>query len=147
MDYGTGAIFGCPAHDQRDYDFAIKYSLDILPVIKTEENLPFTGDGAHINSEFLDNLNTDDAIKLCIKELRKLNIGKEKITYRIRDWGVSRQRYWGCPIPIIFCNDCGEVPVPEEQLPICLPNDINFDKKGNPLDYHPKLETYKMPKV
>ena len=146
MDYGTGAIFGCPAHDQRDYDFATKYSLDILPVIETEESLPFTGDGVHINSGFLDNLNTKDAIKLCVDKLRKLNIGKEKITYRIRDWGVSRQRYWGCPIPIIFCNVCGEVPVPEEQLPICLPNDINFDKKGNPLDYHPTWKYTKCPK-
>ena len=145
MDYGSGAIFGCPAHDQRDYDFAKKYSLDILPVIQTEENLPYTGDGIHINSEFLNNLYTKDAIKLCINELRKLNMGKEKITYRIRDWGVSRQRYWGCPIPIIFCNDCGEVPVPEEQLPICLPNDINFEKKGNPLDYHPTWKHTKCP--
>ena len=145
IDYGTGAIFGCPAHDQRDYDFAKKYSLDILPVIQTEENLPYTGDGIHINSEFLDNLNTKDAIKLCIEELRKLNIGKEKITYKIRDWGVSRQRYWGCPIPIIFCNECGEVPVPEEQLPISLPNDINFEKKGNPLDYHPTWKHTKCP--
>ena len=145
IDYGTGAIFGCPAHDQRDYDFAKKYSLDILPVIQTEENLPYTGDGIHINSEFLDNLNTKDAIKLCIEELRKLNIGKEKITYKIRDWGVSRQRYWGCPIPIIFCNECGEVPVPEEQLPISLPNDINFEEKGNPLDYHPTWKHTKCP--
>ena len=145
IDYGTGAIFGCPAHDQRDYDFARKYSLDILPVIQTEENLPYTGDGIHINSEFLDNLNTKDAIKLCIEELQKLNIGREKITYKIRDWGVSRQRYWGCPIPIIFCNECGEVPVPEEQLPISLPNDINFEKKGNPLDFHPTWKHTKCP--
>ncbi len=146
MDYGTGAIFGCPAHDQRDYDFAIKYSLDILPVIQTKENLPYTGDGIHINSEFLNHLNTKDAIEVCIDKLRKLNIGKQKITYRIRDWGVSRQRYWGCPIPIIFCNDCGEVPVPEEQLPVCLPNDINFEKKGNPLDHHPTWKHTKCPR-
>ena len=146
MDYGTGAIFGCPAHDQRDYDFAIKYSLDIIPVIKTEETLPFTGDGSHINSEFLNNLNTNDAIRLCISKLTELNIGKEKITYRIRDWGVSRQRYWGCPIPIIFCNDCGEVPVPEEQLPISLPKDVDFNKKGNPLDNHPNWKHTKCPK-
>ncbi len=146
MDYGTGAIFGCPAHDQRDYDFAIKYSLDIIPVIKTEENLPYMGDGAHINSEFLNDLNNENAIKLSIKELKKLEVGEEKTTFRIRDWGVSRQRYWGCPIPIIFCNDCGEVPVPEDELPINLPSDINFNNKGNPLDHHPTWKHTKCPK-
>ena len=103
------------------------------------------GDGAHINSYFLNNLNTDEAKKLCIKKLDELDIGEEKITYRIRDWGVSRQRYWGCPIPIIFCDDCGEVPVPEKQLPISLPQDIDF-KKGNPLDNHPNWKT-KMSKM
>ena len=146
MDYGTGAIFGCPAHDQRDYDFAVKYSLDIIPVIKTQENLPFMGDGIHINSEFLNGLNTDDAIKLCIRKLNELEIGEEKITFRIRDWGVSRQRYWGCPIPIIFCNNCGEVPVPEDHLPITLPVDTNFDIRGNPLDNHPTWKYTQCPK-
>ena len=146
MDYGTGAIFGCPAHDQRDYDFAVKYSLDIVPVIKTKENLPFIGDGIHINSEFLNNLNTNDAIKQSIKKLKELEVGEEKTTYRIRDWGVSRQRYWGCPIPIIFCKKCGEVPVPEEHLPITLPEDINFDIRGNPLDNHPTWKHTKCPK-
>ena len=146
MEYGTGAIFGCPAHDQRDFDFAIKYSLDIIPVIQTKEILPFTGDGDHINSDFLNNLNTNEAIKLCIKRLDELGIGEERITYRIRDWGVSRQRYWGCPIPIIFCNNCGEVPVPEEHLPITLPEDINFNIRGNPLDNHPSWKHTKCPK-
>ena len=146
MDYGTGAIFGCPAHDQRDYEFAMKYSLDIIPVIKTKESLPFIGDGVHINSEFLDGLNTDDAIKSCIKKLNELEIGEEKITFRIRDWGVSRQRYWGCPIPIIFCNNCGEVPVPEDHLPITLPEDTNFDIIGNPLDNHPTWKHTQCPK-
>lgn len=146
MDYGTGAIFGCPAHDQRDYDFAVKYSLDIIPVIKTKESLPFLGDGIHINSEFLNDLNTDDAIKLSIKKLNEIGIGKEKITYRIRDWGVSRQRYWGCPIPIIFCHNCGEVPVPDEHLPITLPKDINFNITGNPLDNHSTWKHTKCPK-
>ena len=146
MDYGTGAIFGCPAHDQRDYDFAVKYSLEIIPVIKTDENLPFTGDGSHINSDFLNNLNTDEAKILCIKKLNEMNIGEERITYRIRDWGVSRQRYWGCPIPIVFCNNCGEVPVPEQQLPISLPKDVDFRKKGNPLDNHPNWKKTKCPK-
>ena len=145
MEYGTGAIFGCPAHDQRDYDFAVKYSIDIIPVIKTKEKLPYTGDGIHINSEFLNHLNIEDAKRLCIEKLNNLKIGKEKVTYRIRDWGVSRQRYWGCPIPIIFCNECGEVPVPREQLPITLPEDINFNNKGNPLEYHPTWKHVKCP--
>ncbi len=145
MDYGTGAIFGCPAHDQRDYDFAIKYSLDVIPVIKTKESLPFLGDGIHMNSEFLNGLNTYDAIKLCIEKLNVLEIGEEKTTYRIRDWGVSRQRYWGCPIPIIFCSNCGEVPVQEEDLPITLPEDINFNIKGNPLDNHPEWKQTQCP--
>ena len=145
MDYGTGAIFGCPAHDQRDYDFATKYSLDILPVIKTEESLPFIGDGIHVNSKFLNGLNTEDAIKLCIKKLNELGIGEEKITYRIRDWGVSRQRYWGCPIPIIYCENCGEVPVPIEHLPITLPEDTNFNISGNPLDNHPTWKNTQCP--
>ena len=136
MDYGTGAIFGCPAHDQRDYDFAVKYSLDIVPVIKTEENLPYTGDGVHFNSDFLNGLNTEEAIKLSVSKLRDANVGKQKITFRIRDWGVSRQRYWGCPIPIIFCSSCGEVPVPEEQLPIKLPDNIDLNQSGNPLENH-----------
>ena len=146
MDYGTGAIFGCPAHDQRDYDFAIKYSLKIIPVIESDEPLPFIGDGTHINSDFLNNCNTEEANKLCIKKLSELGIGKEKVTYRIRDWGVSRQRYWGCPIPIVFCNDCGEVPVPVEQLPISLPQDVNFSGKGNPLDNHKNWKKTKCPK-
>ncbi len=145
MDYGTGAIFGCPAHDQRDYDFAIKYSLNVVPVIQTKESLPFIGDGIHINSEFLNGLNTDDAIKSCIKRLSELEIGEEKITYRIRDWGVSRQRYWGCPIPIIFCKNCGEVPVPVENLPITLPEDANFNIMGNPLDNHPTWKHTRCP--
>ena len=145
MDYGTGAIFGCPAHDQRDYDFAKKYNIDIIPVIETKEKLPYIGDGIHINSEFLNGLDTKNAIGRSIEELEKLKIGKETITYRIRDWGVSRQRYWGCPIPIIFCKKCGEVPVSEDDLPINLPEDINFDTKGNPLDAHPTWKHTKCP--
>ena len=142
MDYGTGAIFGCPAHDQRDYDFAQKYNLEIIEVLKNNEqnnknHLPYIGDGAHINSDFLNGLNTQDAIKLSIEKLKQLSIGEETTTFRIRDWGVSRQRYWGCPIPIIFCNSCGEVPVPDKQLPITLPQDITFGENGNPLETHP----------
>ena len=141
MDYGTGAIFGCPAHDQRDYDFAQKYNLEIIEVLKNNEQknknrLPYIGDGAHINSDFLNGLNTEDAIKLSIEKINQLSIGEETTTFRIRDWGVSRQRYWGCPIPIIFCNSCGEVPVPDKQLPITLPQDITFGENGNPLETH-----------
>ena len=146
MDYGTGAIFGCPAHDQRDYDFSKKYNIDIIPVIETNEKLPYTGDGIHINSEFLNGFDTKSAIDRSIKELEKLNIGKEKITYRIRDWGVSRQRYWGCPIPIIYCEKCGEVPVSEEDLPVNLPENIDFNTRGNPLDTHPTWKHTKCPK-
>jgi len=145
MDYGTGAIFGCPAHDQRDYDFAKKYKIDIIRVIESKEKLPYVGDGVHINSDFLNGLDTKNAINLSIKKLENLKLGKETITYRIRDWGVSRQRYWGCPIPIIFCNDCGEVPVPEEELPINLPEDVNFNSRGNPLDTHATWKYTKCP--
>ena len=141
MDYGTGAIFGCPAHDQRDFDFAHKYGIDIIQVLEnnipnSEQNLPFMGDGIHINSDFLNGLSTSEAIKVSINKLEVLNAGEKTITYRIRDWGVSRQRYWGCPIPIIFCSKCGEVPVPEEDLPIILPEDISLISTENPLDTH-----------
>ncbi len=146
MDYGTGAIFGCPAHDQRDYDFANKYSLDIISVVKNDDILPYTGDGLHINSHFLDGLNTKEAIDLSVKKLQELGIGKKTVTYRIRDWGVSRQRYWGCPIPIVFCSNCGEVPLPDNQLPVCLPEDVDFDLKGNPLVSHPTWKNTKCPK-
>ena len=151
MDYGTGAIFGCPAHDQRDYDFAQKYNLEIIKVLENEDSknvnsLPYVGDGVHINSDFLNGLNKQDAIKLSIDTLQKLNIGQETTTFRIRDWGVSRQRYWGCPIPIIFCDRCGEVPVPDDELPITLPEDITFKGSGNPLDAHPTWKFTKCPK-
>ena len=152
MDYGTGAIFGCPAHDQRDFDFANKYNIDIIPVLKDDnnlnsnQNLPYTGDGVHINSDFLNGLNSSEAIKASIKKLKKLKVGEKTITYRIRDWGVSRQRYWGCPIPIIFCSNCGEVPVPEEELPIILPEDISFNSSGNPLENHPNWKHTNCPK-
>ena len=143
MDYGTGAIFGCPAHDQRDFDFANKYNIDIIPVLKNNVDpdnsqiLPYTGEGVHINSDFLNGLNIVDAINIAINKLQEFSIGERTVTYRIRDWGVSRQRYWGCPIPIIFCTTCGEVPVPEEQLPIILPDDISFNSSENPLESHP----------
>ena len=145
MDYGTGAIFGCPAHDQRDYDFAKKYNIDIIPVIETKEKIPYTGDGIHINSKFLNGLDTQSAINSSIKKLEELKIGKETITYRIRDWGVSRQRYWGCPIPIVYCKKCGELPVSEMDLPVKLPDNINFDTKGNPLETHPTWKHTRCP--
>ncbi len=146
MDYGTGAIFGCPAHDQRDLDFARKYKLPILPVVRPKESDPkkfkitneaYTEDGILFNSDFLDNLTVSEAIKKTISVLRKKKIGEEKITFRLKDWGVSRQRYWGCPIPIIY-NQKGEaIPVNKKDLPILLPEDVDLSSKGNPLDKHP----------
>lgn len=153
MDYGTGAIFGCPAHDQRDFDFATKYGLPILPVIENPESripnpesLPYTGDGVLINSDFLNGLKVEEAKKAAIAELEKIGAGSEKINYRLRDWGISRQRYWGCPIPIIHCSDCGTVPVPEANLPVELPKDVTFDKPGNPLEHHPTWKHVDCPK-
>ncbi|MDG1288014.1 MAG: leucine--tRNA ligase [Rickettsiales bacterium] len=140
MDYGTGAIFACPAHDQRDFDFAKKYDLPILPVIQGDEKgeltEAYTGPGALINSEFLNGLTSDEAKATAVAKLEALDIGTKQTNYRLRDWGISRQRYWGCPIPMIHCEDCGIVPVPEDQLPVELPEDVTFDKPGNPLDHH-----------
>ena len=146
MEYGTGAIFGCPAHDQRDLDFARKYGLDVVPVVAPRDvdaatmeigNEAFVGDGVIINSGFLNGLDVDAGKKLAIKTLEEQTAGQSKITYRLRDWGVSRQRYWGCPVPVIHCESCGTVPVPEEQLPVTLPDDVDFEQSGNPLDRHP----------
>ncbi len=140
MDYGTGAVFGCPAHDQRDFEFATKYDLAILPVVSgapkplTEA---YTGSGAMVNSDFLNGQDSTTAKDTVISALEKKNQGSRKINYRLRDWGVSRQRYWGCPIPIIYCDACGAVPVPEKDLPVTLPKDVSFDKPGNPLSHHP----------
>jgi leucyl-tRNA synthetase len=143
MDYGTGAVFGCPAHDQRDHDFASKYGLPILPVIGPDgtalppSNEAYTGDGILINSPLFNGLSVAEAKEKAIGELEARQVGKRKVNYRLRDWGISRQRYWGCPIPIIYCDDCGAVPVPEDQLPVTLPEDVTFDKPGNPLAHHP----------
>lgn len=142
MDYGTGAVFGCPAHDERDHAFATKYHLPITPVVSLPEGLdiaqePYTGDGTIINSDFLNSLGTKEALAKAIDTLEANNQGERKVNYRLRDWGVSRQRYWGCPIPIIYCDDCGAQPVPKSDLPVTLPEDINFDKPGNPLAHHP----------
>lgn len=144
MEYGTGAIFGCPAHDQRDLDFARKYGLDVVPVVAPAdggeieiENEAFVGDGQIINSEFMNGLDVEAAKRRAIDELERLDAGSSKITYRLRDWGVSRQRYWGCPVPVIHCDGCGTVPVPEADLPVTLPDDVDFEQAGNPLDRHP----------
>ena len=143
MDYGTGAIFGCPAHDQRDLDFARKYGLTVTPVVSPKgedvaiDAEAYTGPGNIVNSEFLNGMDVETAKREVIRRLEEMNIGTAKVNYRLRDWGVSRQRYWGCPIPMIHCDDCGVVPVPEDQLPVTLPEDVTFDKPGNPLEHHP----------
>ncbi len=145
MDYGTGAIFGCPAHDQRDLDFAKKYNLEITEVVsdnpsksKNFTNLSeaYVGDGKIINSDFLNGLTVEQAKTKIIKEIEKLKIGKKKITFRLKDWGISRQRYWGCPIPMIHLQDGSIVPVDKSELPIKLPEDIDFNQSGNPLENH-----------
>jgi leucyl-tRNA synthetase len=144
--YGTGAIFGSPAGDQRDLDFARKYDLPVIPVVLppgadaashsiTDE--AFTGHGEVYNSRFLDGLSTTDAVERAIEELESRKLGKGATSYRLRDWLVSRQRYWGCPIPVIHCGDCGAVPVPNDQLPVELPEDVTFDHPSNPLERHP----------
>ena len=132
--YGEGAIFGCPAHDERDYEFAIKYSLPIIKVIECrDEDLPFTEDGKVINSPMLNGLNKDQAIKAMIEFFKKAGTGKEKINYKIRDWGVSRQRYWGCPIPVIYYEDGTYRVLEKSELPVVLPYDVNLEGKGNAL--------------
>ncbi len=155
MDYGTGAIFGCPAHDQRDLDFARKYNLTVTPVVvPTDENPDdfkigdeaYTGTGKLANSEFLDGKTVEDAKDDIITRLEQKGIGTRETNYRLRDWGISRQRYWGCPIPIIHCDECGPLPVPEADLPVKLPDDISFDKPGNPLDHHPTWKHVDCPK-
>ena len=146
MEYGTGAIFGCPAHDQRDLEFARKYKLPVTPVVLPSDAdaktfaiaaEAYTGDGTHINSGFLDGLDVPAAKRRAIAEIEKRQAGAGATVWRLRDWGVSRQRYWGCPIPVIHCGTCGIVPVPEKDLPVRLPDDVTFDAPGNPLDRHP----------
>ena len=145
MDYGTGAIFGCPAHDQRDLDFARAYQLPVLPVVQpagSDDELvitdtAYTGPGRLINSGPWTGLDIDSGKASAISALEDADAGTRKVTFRLRDWGVSRQRYWGCPIPIIHCSSCGPVPVQKIQLPVTLPEDVEFDTPGNPLDHHP----------
>jgi leucyl-tRNA synthetase len=161
MDYGTGAIFGCPAHDQRDLDFVNKYKLGNVPVVCPPGQDPksfaitdtaYDGDGTMINSRFLDGMTIERAKEEVAKRLESQTRGggnrpvaQRQINFRLRDWGISRQRYWGCPIPIIHCETCGVVPVPEKDLPVTLPDDVTFDKPGNPLDRHPTWRTVHCP--
>ncbi len=151
MDYGTGAIFGCPAHDQRDLDFANKYGLGNVAVVCPPDADPATfkvtdiaydGDGKMINSLFLNGMSMDAAWAEVANRLESTTLAgspqaRRKVNYRLRDWGISRQRYWGCPIPVIHCEACGTVPVPKADLPVTLPEDVTFDVPGNPLDRHP----------
>ena len=146
MDYGTGAIFGSAGHDQRDLDFANKYKLPVRPVVLPDGETPetfsvtdiaYTGDGTIFNSRFLDGMRVEDALKAAIDKLVELGSGDREVTWRLRDWGVSRQRYWGCPIPVIHCHDCGILPVPDDQLPVTLPDDVDFETPGNPIANHP----------
>jgi len=155
MDYGTGAIFGSAGHDQRDLDFANKYNLPVIPVVLPEGEDPdtfkvtdtaYTGDGRLYNSDFLNGMTVEDGIPAAIAKLEELNSGTGETTWRLRDWGVSRQRFWGCPIPVIHCDTCGIEPVPEDQLPVTLPDDVDFDQPGNPIANHPTWKHTTCPK-
>jgi leucyl-tRNA synthetase len=148
MEYGTGAIFGCPAHDQRDLEFARNEDLPVIPVVLPSGrhfrigDEAYTGDGTLINSDFLDGLGVEEAkekiaARLIKRKVKGKPLAERQTQYRLRDWGISRQRYWGCPIPMIHCRTCGIVPVPESDLPVKLPDDVTFDKPGNPLERHP----------
>ena len=151
MDYGSGAIYGCPAHDQRDLDFANKYNLEVIQVIDPEDQTTFdkknafVGNGKLINSDFLNGLSIEEAKKNIMEKVDALQIGKQTINYRLRDWGISRQRYWGCPIPIMYREDGKVIEVPEDQLPLKLPDDIDLSIAGNPLDHHPTWKYTKCP--
>jgi leucyl-tRNA synthetase len=160
MEYGTGAIFGCPSGDQRDFEFARQYGIEFVPVILPPGADPATfqltdeayeGPGTMINSDFLDGLDTQAAFDEVARRLEKATlagkpVAQRTVNYRLRDWGISRQRYWGCPIPVIHCAGCGVVPVPDEDLPVELPKDATFDKPGNPLDRHPTWKHVECPK-
>ena len=150
--YGSGAIFGCPGHDQRDLDFARKYDLPVTPVVRPDGadaveigDEAYVGPGRIFNSGFLDGLSIEDAKACAIARLEAADQGKGATIYRLRDWGVSRQRYWGCPIPMVHCPSCGVVEVPADQLPVVLPDDVTFDVPGNPLDRHPTWKHVKCP--
>jgi len=153
MGYGTGAIFACPAHDQRDLDFALKYDLPVTTVVRPKDDAAFevtqaayTGDGVMVNSAELDGLAPQEARAQMIARFEAEGRGEKQVNYRLRDWGISRQRYWGCPIPIILCDSCGNVPVPRDALPVTLPDDVSFDTPGNPLAHHPSWKHVACPK-
>jgi leucyl-tRNA synthetase len=155
MEYGAGAIFGCPAHDQRDLEFARKYGLPVIPVVLPPGSDPtrfaigevaYVEDGTLFNSDFLDGLPVAEAKRVAGERLEALGRGERAIAYRLRDWGVSRQRYWGCPIPVVHCPDCGIVPVPESDLPVTLPEDVSFAVPGNPLAHHPTWQYVECPR-
>ena len=160
MEYGTGAIFGCPAHDQRDLDFVRAYGLGVTPVVCppeldpasfTIDDVAYDGNGVMINSRFLDGMTVDQAKEEVSRRLEQVTIGgrpqaKRQVNYKLRDWGISRQRYWGCPIPVIHCTTDGVVPVPAKDLPVRLPEDVSFDQPGNPLDRHPTWKHVACPK-
>ncbi|MCF6322418.1 MAG: leucine--tRNA ligase [Rhizobiaceae bacterium] len=148
MDYGTGAVFGCPAHDQRDLDFARAYKLEVTTVVAPQDgetkiaDIAYVGDGHMINSDFLDGMSKDKAIETVISRLAKTQLdgapqAVKETNYKLRDWGLSRQRYWGCPIPVVHCDSCGIVPEAKESLPIELPYDVDLDAPGSPLARHP----------
>ncbi len=154
MEYGTGAIFGCPAHDQRDLDFARAYNLPVTPVVLPPDvnqnefkiiQEAYTGPGKLINSGDWDGLDLEAGKQAAINALEAVGAGSAETTFRLRDWGVSRQRYWGCPIPIIYCDNCGAVPVPVKDLPVTLPEDVDFSKPGNPLANHPSWKNTSCP--
>ncbi len=155
IEYGTGAIFGCPAHDQRDLDFARKYGLPVRRVVAPIDtsadsleikDVAYVGDGVLVNSDFLNGLPVAKAKDQVAKRLEAVGVGKREVNYRLRDWGVSRQRYWGCPIPVVHCAKCGVVAVPEAELPVLLPEDARFDQSGNPLENHPTWKNVACPK-
>jgi leucyl-tRNA synthetase len=158
MDYGTGAIFGCPAHDQRDFDFATAYGLPIRTVVAPKDaepgwavgDAPFLDDGVLVNSRFLDGLSPEAAFEAVADNLGRLSldgrpVARRQVNFRLRDWLISRQRYWGCPIPMVHCDDCGVVAERDENLPVRLPDDVSFEKPGNPLDHHPSWKNCACP--
>ncbi|AGZ78749.1 leucyl-tRNA synthetase [Anaplasma marginale str. Dawn] len=152
-EYGTGAVFGCPAHDQRDFEFAVAHGLGIYQVVFPDDGVQYdlqkeaySGDGTYRNSEFLNDLRVDAARKAMIQKLESMGGCRRVTNYRLHDWGISRQRYWGCPIPVVHCEKCGIVPVDRQDLPISLPEEVDFSRGGNPLDHHPTWKHVQCPK-